>query len=137
MTSSIRSGLLLLAICIGSLSIAEAQHFNAADAPCQKTGGVTTALDNCFARTYKIADAQLNQLYKQIRQVLKPEEQQQLLAAQRLWIQLRDATCKAESDLYKGGDMESPAYSACLEEETRQRTADLKTTYGWVIANSK
>jgi uncharacterized protein YecT (DUF1311 family) len=105
-------------------------------APCQKTSGVTLALDNCFARTYRAADDQLNQLYKQIRQVLTPDQQQQLLAAQRLWVQLRDATCRAESDLYKGGDAASPAYSACLEEETRQRTADLKTIYGWVIANS-
>jgi uncharacterized protein YecT (DUF1311 family) len=110
---------------------------NAAGAPCQKTSGVTTALDNCFARTYRAADDQLNQLYKQIRQVLAPDEQQQLVAAQRLWLQLRDATCSAESNLYKGGDAESPAYEACLEEETRQRTADLKTIYGWVIANSK
>ena len=137
MTSPIRSGLLLLATCICSCSIAEAQHMNAPGAPCQKTSGVTLALDNCFARTYRAADDQLNQLYKQIRQVLTPDQQQQLLAAQRLWVQLRDATCRAESDLYKGGDAASPAYSACLEEETRQRTADLKTIYGWVIANSK
>lgn len=137
MTSPLRSGLLLLATYTCSCSIALAQHMNAPGAPCQKTNGVTTALDNCFGRTYKAADNQLNLLYKQIRQVLTPDEQQQLLEAQRLWLQLRDATCKAESDLYKGGDAESPAYSACLEEETRQRTADLKTIYGWVLANSK
>jgi uncharacterized protein YecT (DUF1311 family) len=137
MISPLRSGLLLVAISICSCAIAKAQHMNAADAPCQKTSGVTIALDNCFARAYRAADGQMNQLYKQIRQVLTPDEQQQLVAVQRLWIQLRDATCRAESDLYKGGDAESPAYSACLEEETRQRIADLKTTYGWVIANSK
>ena len=137
MTSLIRSGLFLLAICTFSCSIAAAQHMNAAGAPCQKTGGVTTALDNCFAKAYRAADVQLNQLYRQIRRVLTPDQQQQLVAAQRLWVQLRDATCTAESDLYKGGDAESPAYSACLEEETRQRTADLKTIYGWVVANSK
>jgi uncharacterized protein YecT (DUF1311 family) len=137
MTSPIRSGLLLLATGICACSIAEAQHMNVAGAPCHKTSGVTIALDNCFARTYRAADNQLNQLYKQIRNVLTPDQQQQLLAAQRLWLQLRDATCRAESDLYKGGDAESPAYSACLEEETRQRTADLKTIYGWVVANSK
>jgi len=137
MTSPIRSGLLLLAISVCFCSFAEAQHMNAAGAPCQKTSGVTVALDNCFARAYRAADDQLNQLYRQIRQVLTPDQRQQLLAAQRLWLQLRDATCRAESDLYKGGDAESPAYSACLEEETRQRTGDLKTIYGWVIANSK
>jgi uncharacterized protein YecT (DUF1311 family) len=137
MTSSFRSGLLLLATCICSCSIAEAQHMNAEGAPCQKTSGVTIALDNCFARAHRASDDQLNQVYKQIRQVLTPDQQQQLVEAQRLWVQLRDATCRAESDLYKGGDAASPAYSACLEEETRQRTADLKTTYGWVVANSK
>jgi len=110
---------------------------NAADAPCQKTNGNTAALDNCFGRAYRAADDELNQLYKQIRGVLTPAEQQQLLTAQRLWLQLRDATCKAESDLYKGGDAESPAYAACMEEETRLRTEDLKTTYGWVIANAR
>ena len=85
MTFAIRSGLLLLATCICSSSIAKAQHMNAAGAPCQKTGGVPIALGNCFARTYKAADDQLNHLYKQIRQALTPDQQQQLLAAQRLW----------------------------------------------------
>jgi uncharacterized protein YecT (DUF1311 family) len=137
MTSPIRSALLLLATFICSCSIAAAQHMNAAGAPCQKTSGVTLALENCFDRSYRAADVQLNQLYKQIRQLLTPDEQQQLLTAQRLWLQLRDSTCKAESDLYKGGTASSPAYSACLDGETRQRTADLKTIYGWVITNSK
>src|SRR5580704_3025154 len=107
MISPIRSGLFLVAICICFCSIAEAQHMNAAGAPCQKTGGVTIALDNCFARAYRAADDQLNQLYKQIRQVLTPDQHQQLVAAQRLWVQLRDTTCKAESDLYKGGEMQN------------------------------
>jgi uncharacterized protein YecT (DUF1311 family) len=134
MTSPIFSGILLLATCACFCTIAEAQHMNAAGAPCQKA---TAALDSCFGKAYRAADDQLNQLYKQIRRVLTPDEQQQLVTAQRLWLQLRDATCRAESDLYKGGDAESPAYGACLEEETRQRTADLKTIYGWVIANLK
>lgn len=137
MTSHILSGILLLATGVCSCSIAEAQHMNAAGAPCQKSSGISVSLDNCFGRAYRAADGQLNQVYKQIRQVLTPDEQQQLVAAQRLWLQLRDATCEAESDLYKGGTAESPAYAACLEEETRQRTADLKTIYGWVITNSK
>lgn len=137
MSSSIRPVLLLFATYACCCSIAKAQHMNATGAPCQNTSGVTATLDNCFARAYRAADDQLNQLYRQIRQVLKPDEQQQLIAAQRLWLQLRDATCKAESDLYKGGDAESPAYAACLEEETRQRLSDLKTIYGWVVANSK
>jgi uncharacterized protein YecT (DUF1311 family) len=136
MITLIRSWLLLLAAFLCCDSIAGAQHFNSAVAPCRNVA-VTLAMENCFDRAYKAADSGMNQLYSQISKVLQPDELQQLKVAQRLWIQLRDATCTAESDLYKGGTASTPAYSACLEEETRLRTADLKTTYGWVIANSK
>jgi uncharacterized protein YecT (DUF1311 family) len=126
----------LLAAFICYDSAAKAQHMNSADAPCRNVA-VTIAMENCFDRAYKAADSGLNQTYSQISKVLQPDDLQRLKVAQRLWIQLRDATCTAESNLYNGGTASAPAYSACLEEETRQRTADLKTTYGWVIANSK
>jgi uncharacterized protein YecT (DUF1311 family) len=94
-------------------------------------------MENCFDKAYKAADGTLNQKYNQISRVLQPDDLQRLKVAQRLWIQFRDATCTAESHLYNGGTASAPAYSACLEELTRQRTADLETIYGWVIANSK
>ncbi len=94
-------------------------------------------MENCFDKAYKAADSRLNQTYSEISKVLQPDNLERLKVAQRLWIQLRDATCTAESNLYHGGTASAPAYSACLEEVTRQRTADLKTIYGWVIANSK
>ena len=136
MITLVRSWLLLLAAFLCYHSIARAQHFNSAGAPCRNVA-VTLAMENCFDKAYKAADRELNQTYSEISKVLQPDELQQLKVAQRLWIQLRDATCTAESDLYKGGTASAPAYSACLEEETRKRTADLKTIYGWVIANSK
>ena len=131
-----RSWLLLLATLICSGAIARAQHMNSAGAPCQNVA-VTLAIENCFDKAYKAADSGLNQMYGQISKVLQPDDLQRLKVAQRLWIQFRDATCLAESNLYIGGTASAPAYSACLEELTRQRTADLKTIYGWVIANSK
>jgi uncharacterized protein YecT (DUF1311 family) len=94
-------------------------------------------MENCFDKAYRAADSELNQMYSQISEVLQPDDLQRLKVVQRLWIQFRDATCTAESNLYNGGTASAPAYSACLEEETRQRTADLKTIYGWVIASSK
>jgi uncharacterized protein YecT (DUF1311 family) len=136
MITLVRSWLLLLAAFIGYDSIARAQHMNSAGAPCRNVA-VTLAMENCFDKAYKAADGELNQRYSQISKVLQPDELEQLKVAQRLWIQFRDATCTAESDLYKGGTASAPAYSACLEELTRQRTADLKTIYGWVITNSK
>jgi uncharacterized protein YecT (DUF1311 family) len=131
-----RSWLFLLAVFVGHDSIASAQHMNSAGAPCRNVA-VTIAMENCFDKAYKAADSALNQRYGQISKVVQPDDLQRLKVAQRLWIQFRDATCTAESDLYKGGTASAPAYSACLEELTRQRTADLETTYGWVIANSK
>ena len=136
MITLVRSWLLLLAVFIGYDSIARAQHMNSAGAPCRNVA-VTLAMENCFDKAYKAADSGLNQRYSQISKVLQPDELEQLKVAQRLWVQFRDATCTAESDLYKGGTASAPAYSACLEELTRQRTADLKTIYGWVMTNSK
>jgi uncharacterized protein YecT (DUF1311 family) len=136
MITLVRFWLLMLTAFICCNSVARAQHMNAADAPCRNVA-VTVAMENCFDKAYKAADSGLNQMYSQIEKVLQPDDLQRLKVAQRLWIQLRDATCTAESNLYNGGTASAPAYSACLEEETRQRTADLNTTYGWVIANSR
>jgi uncharacterized protein YecT (DUF1311 family) len=136
MITLVRSWLLLLVAFICCGSIARAQHMNSAGAPCRNVA-VTVAMENCFDKAYKAADSGLNQMYSQISKVLQPDDLQRLKVVQRLWIEFRDATCMAESDLYNGGTASAPAYSACLEELTRQRTADLKTIYGWVIANSK
>ncbi|WP_353063582.1 lysozyme inhibitor LprI family protein [Tunturibacter psychrotolerans] len=136
MISLVRFWLLLLAAFLCFDSIGTAQHMNSPSAPCRNVA-VTVAMENCFDKAYKAADSGLNQLYGQISQVLQPDDLQRLKVAQRIWIQFRDATCTAESGLYSGGTASAPAYSACLEELTGQRTADLKTIYGWVIANSK
>ncbi|WP_406704242.1 lysozyme inhibitor LprI family protein [Tunturibacter empetritectus] len=136
MIPPVRCWLLLLATFICSGTIARAQHMNSASAPCRNVV-VTVAMENCFDKAYKAADVGLNQRYSQISKVLQADDLQRLKVAQRLWIQFRDATCTAESNLYNGGTASGPAYSACLEELTRQRTTDLETIYGWVIANSK
>src|ERR1700733_14957282 len=136
MIALVRYVLLLLAISICSGSIARAQHMNSPSAPCRNVA-VTLAIENCFDKAYRAADSELNQRYSQISKVLQPDDLERLNAAQRLWIQFRDATCTAESDLYSGGTASAPAYAACREELTRQRAADLETIYGWVFTNSK
>jgi uncharacterized protein YecT (DUF1311 family) len=136
MITIVRSWLLLLASFLCFDTIARAQHMTSESAPC-RNAAITVAMENCFDKAYRAADSGLNQMYSQISKVLQPDDLERLKVAQRLWIQFRDATCTAESNLYNGGTASAPAYSACLEELTRQRTADLKTIYGWVIANSK
>ena len=136
MIALIRSCLLSLAFLVCYNSIARAQHMNSPGAPCRNLAA-TLAIENCFAKAYRAADSELNQRYSQIAKVLQPDDLERLKVAQRLWIQFRDATCTAESDLYSGGTASAPAYAACREELTRQRAAELKTIYGWVITNSK
>jgi uncharacterized protein YecT (DUF1311 family) len=104
------------------LSGAHAQHMNSPEAPCRNVA-TTIDVSNCFGSASKDADRKLNRTYVQILSVLQPGDQQRLRIAQRVWLQFRDATCAAEKSLYGQGTGASPAYLACLEEVTRQRTA--------------
>jgi uncharacterized protein YecT (DUF1311 family) len=92
---------------------------------------------SCFYAASQKADANLNRTYAQIRAALKnrgdDEDLHNLLDAQRLWLQFRDASCKAERALYEGGTAQPTAYRACIEELTRKRSEDLNATYDWVL----
>ena len=101
---------------------------NEKDSPCANAV-VTVDSVRCLAKAREAADARLNALYKTVRSKLDPDEVQELVTAQRLWIQYRDANCAAERDLYSGGTATGPAYLACLEAMTRSRTRELRVTY--------
>jgi uncharacterized protein YecT (DUF1311 family) len=103
---------------------------NAPDAPC-KAPASNAEETQCFITASKVADEQLNQTYARVRQVLSPDEQKDLQQAQLLWLKFRDANCSAERNLYGPGTAAPMVYAACLEADTRQRTAELKTMYGW------
>ena len=49
--------------------------------------------------------------------------------AERLWIAYRDASCKAESDLYEGGSAASNIYGLCVNRLTKRRIEDIKSAY--------
>jgi len=85
-----------------AISCCSAQHMNAKDGPCQEpaSGAEETA---CFYAAYQKSDAELNQFYRRVLTVVDGEELTKLKAAQRLWIQFRDANCSAEFELYSGG----------------------------------
>ena len=103
---------------------------NVKGVPCNKPSS-NAEETQCFYRAYRAADKDLNQLYAQVIKAVEPEDQQRLRDAQRLWIQYRDATCTAEKALYEGGTGGPTTYNACMEATTRQRMAELQTTYGW------
>ena len=80
---------------------ARAQHMNQKDSPCADVI-VTVDLANCLVKAHA-ADAKLNATYEQLRGKFDIADAQRLVAAQRLWIQYRDANCVAERALYEGG----------------------------------
>lgn len=120
--------LLIPLVCFTVLIPARAQHMNEPDSPCGNIG-VTVDLAACLEKARASSDRELNALYANLRKRLDPDEAKQLVAAQRLWIQYRDANCEAERNLYGSGTASGPAYLACLEAMTRQRTNDLRVTY--------
>lgn len=120
--------LLIPLVCFTVVSSSHAQHMNEPDSPCAKIG-ITVDLAACLEKARASSDGELNAVYGALRKRLDPEEAKQLVAAQRLWIQYRDANCEAERDLYGSGTGRGPAYLACLEAMTRQRTNELRVTY--------
>ncbi|MBN8885699.1 MAG: DUF1311 domain-containing protein [Rudaea sp.] len=104
---------------------------NARDSTCRNIV-VTAELVQCLNQALKASDTKLNQTYAQVKSLLSPEDRRALTHAQQLWIQYRDANCKAEYNLYGGGSGGPPTHLACLEAETRARDASLKRSFGWL-----
>jgi len=120
--------LMLIAALLAANRPVRAQYMNEKDSPCSNTV-VTVDLANCLAHARDAADAKLNAVYKQLRGKLDAADGQRLVAAQRLWIQYRDANCAAERELYGGGTGGPPTFLACIEAMTRACTKELAVTY--------
>lgn len=127
--------LLLLATCFLFSKPSPAQHMNAGDAPCRGPAS-THEQTQCFVAASKAADQRLNRIYSRVREVVSPDEQKDLQQAQRLWLSFRGANCSAERNLYGSGTGAPMVYAACVEADTRQRTDELKTMYGWRLEKS-
>jgi uncharacterized protein YecT (DUF1311 family) len=124
--------ILLLAFSALCSSNCSAQHMNAVDAPCHTLKPNELEV-HCFIVASQVADRRLNEFYKKVYDHLGPEDQKRLQAAQRLWIQFRDQNCGAEYELYEGGNAGPTVRAACIEADTRQRTAELKIMYSWIM----
>ena len=111
-------------------TVSVAQSVNDANEPCVKAKS-TAEMSACFGKAYKAADRDLNTLYGRIQKVLDQDDLASIVAAEKLWLQYRDATCQAEYKLFGGGTAGPPTRLACLTAETRARQASLSRTYGW------
>lgn len=77
---------------------------------------------------YKVADKELNKVYKVIIKNLKGDkkERNNIKKAQRAWIKYRDTECYAYAAPYRDGTGEYTMISECLWDMTEKRTKQLR-----------
>jgi len=79
------------------------------------------------ARAFETADASLNKVYQQLTAKLDKESQGKLIAAQRAWVQFRDAEAQFQADLdARDGSMAPLIYDSTRAELTKRRIKDLE-----------
>ena len=74
------------------------------------------------------ADTELNKVYKQLLKVLNENEKSLLIKAQKNWLKFRDSHCNFVTAQYVGGSIMPLIYSTCLEDCTKNRIRDLKSS---------
>jgi uncharacterized protein YecT (DUF1311 family) len=109
-----------------------------AQQPACNVDGSQLEMNQCAFEDLGRADAELNAAYKQILGSMKdqPVAAERLKAAQRLWVQLRDADLAAQFPLAEGqsaqleyGSIYLLEYATAQAELTRQRTAYLRAHF--------
>ena len=118
--------LLLIMLGITSVHAADEDLFTGRFGVCmEQSGGVTVEMLDCIGEELTTQDARLNGAYKALRSQLVPARKQELLAAQRLWIQYRDANCSFYADP-QGGTFETVSERMCVLQETAERAKELE-----------
>ena len=106
-----------------------------AQPPACNPDGSQSEMNQCAFDDLRKADAELNAAYRQALASMKDDAiaRERLQAAQRLWIQLRDADLAAQFPLAEGqnaqleyGSIYPLEYASAKTELTRQRTAYLR-----------
>ncbi len=85
-------------------------------------------MNACADKSFKASDAELNNLYKQIRHRLKddPDATKLLVSAQKAWVAYRDAECAFSGSGASGGGIYPMLVAQCRGDVTRSRIQDFK-----------
>ena len=116
---------LLAASSVLAAPAAAQPQLSASFAACMdKSGGVTAEMHACISAEHTRQDQQLNRNYQVLMAELIPERKKQLQAAQRLWLQYRDANCQFYLDP-DGGTAAGVAAADCVLQMTANRAREL------------
>ena len=80
----------------------------------------------CSKVWFEEEDAQLNQVYQDLKAALSSDKQSDLTTAELAWLDFRDANCEFEASQVEGGSMQPTLYFSCLADLTRDRTTELQ-----------
>jgi uncharacterized protein YecT (DUF1311 family) len=96
-----------------------------------------TAMNICAAQDFQRADAELNQVWREVRALAKAADAElndddqhghwpTLLEAQRAWLTYRDAHCRLVGYDARGGSLQPLLVAQCRTELTRERTRSMR-----------
>jgi uncharacterized protein YecT (DUF1311 family) len=91
----------------------------------------TYGMMECTGRARDAWDAEMNNYYKKLMDVLKPEEKEKLKASQKKWLEYRNAEFETSTAVYYGmeGTMWKISAVSRQMEIVRQRALDLMSYY--------
>ncbi|HWX51164.1 MAG TPA: lysozyme inhibitor LprI family protein [Roseomonas sp.] len=92
------------------------------DAACD-TATTTAGIAACLGAEAKAWDRKLNAAYAALQERIDPGQREPLRAAQRLWIQYRDANCRFYGA--REGSVRQIEAAECLRSMTRDRAREL------------
>lgn len=90
-----------------------------------RSDGVTAEIHDCIGEEHARQDARLNKAYRSLVAQLSADRKKELLAAQRLWIQYRDANCQFYADP-DAGTLAAIGAASCGLEMTTRRASELE-----------
>ncbi len=113
---------LLLALMLTSSAAAAADGYKCNDA------GLQQELNACAEETFAAADKELNTVYRNLKASLNKSQQQDLVKDERAWLHYLETTCRTvANDEAEGGSMWPLVFWQCKADQTRERTAKLRT----------
>jgi uncharacterized protein YecT (DUF1311 family) len=122
-SKGIVTAIILSTAFVASPALTQNEDFD--DVDCKKAS-TQLEMNHCAYKSFKAADTELNQVYRQLRNNYKGTAQdRQLVDAQLAWIKFRDTDCKFSADRFKGGSIAPLIYSGCQEGLTKERIRSL------------
>ena len=114
-----------LSVCV---MVFAASSVHASDDICFEQAQTQAQLNACAAGSLKIADGELNALYRRMQDRLKddPSTKALLTDTQRKWLGFRDAECSFTAVRSAGGSINAMQVNGCLTELTRTRVIELQ-----------